>query len=174
MTAIDPAQEPEARGAAPAPAAAPPPAPMTLLDLAKEFDETDPDNLERRIALAEQMKILLGPHAENFDGRYEAQGCIAATAVLCEMGLVFFSPDLAAQILEETAQLVRYGGCTDWIDIMRRIQRDLLAILYMPGEVVAPMPQVVPTQRVRRPGWFRRKWTKVKRWWRALGKGPAS
>jgi len=43
---------------------------MNLLDLAKKFDETQ--DLDARIALAEQMRPLLGADYEEFDRRHEA------------------------------------------------------------------------------------------------------
>lgn len=121
---------------------------MNLLTLAHEFDETDPDQIEVRIALAEQMKVLLGDRAEDFDARYEAQGAIAATGVLCEMGLVVLPAAAAVVVLADAQHQVlsdaRLGKRVGWVDILRRLQRDMLRALVQAAPVLEGPPLDVP------------------------------
>jgi hypothetical protein len=45
---------------------------MSLLNLAQAFDQTPAANLPARVALAEQMRPLLGAQYDAFDAAYEA------------------------------------------------------------------------------------------------------
>lgn len=121
---------------------------MNLLTLAHEFDETDPEQIEVRISLAEKMKALLGDRAEDFDARYEAQGCIAATSILCQMRLAALPAGAALVALADAAHQVlcyaRQGKTVDWIDILRRIQRDMLTGLVLVAQEPEPAMEPAP------------------------------
>lgn len=148
-----------------APAAAPPPPPaapaqpVTLLELAHAFDDTAAED-PARAGLTAKIRALIGDQeADRLFSHYEGQGGVATTAILCEMGYLVLSPASAAMILQaEAERIVERASVApvDWVDIIRRVQRDLLSAIEQPGvpqaPAAAPQPQEPQPRRAPRDG----------------------
>lgn len=123
----------------PTPAVAAPAAdtpPPSLLDLARQYDRTEQPIA--RSALAKKLKALLGGRFGEYESRYQIQGNISATAILCEMGLVVFAAEPMSDAIRTVEGYLQgeHGERPDWISAVRILQEGLLGALRL-----APLPE---------------------------------
>lgn len=112
---------------------------MNLLDLARKFDGSE--DIDERIALAEQMKPLLGERLAEFERRYDFhvndRHRLPGLAALAEMDLIGVTPPRAAHVVSLLNSADDALPCepTDWESALREIRESLMDWL-RPAEAV--------------------------------------
>lgn len=96
---------------------------LTLLDYCEALNYTNKPTIRR--AIFGKMQALIGERGEEFLDRFKAQGSIAATSVLCEMGLAHIPADAVDSLFVRAAKYLRESDCPDWVSAIRLVQEDM-------------------------------------------------